>query len=350
MQCTTGGTPKRLPPICPPEWKGLLLQATHNERGETMTTPNTGALLAAGDSLTFDTPAHGKFRFVVTTTRDEWKAARRCFITATDAARLATQTEASWRAVRDEKTGATTGFSGNDATDWGHEREPAIMDYIASVDPTVEPNDRLVVCAADPRFAATPDGIASDGMVTGQAKASKKPVDPANPSRAWADQVQWEMMCCDAVEAYLAVEEHDGNGGIIGTRHAIIPADKARQAELVSIAERFLAGGPAAPLTDDEKIAAAIDTWADLKQQAAELKAKVDAAEAEVRALIGDKPGTWSTPRWTVKQSAPGITKRIDAAALRADWPDIAEKVTKTTTTRGRLNAPIPTADVADAA
>lgn len=315
-----------------------------------MSSPDSSALLAPRDALTYETPEHGRFRFVVTDTRDDWKTARRSFITATDAARLATQTEKSWQAVRDEKTGASTGFGGNSATDWGHEREPAIMAYIAEVDATVEPNDRLVVCPTDDRFAATPDGTATDGMVTGQAKASNKPVDPARPSRAWSDQIQWELMCADAEEAILAVEEHDGSGNIIGTRHAIIPADRARQAELVAIVERFLDGGPAVPLTEDERIAAAIDRWAELKREAAELDVRLKAAESDMRALIGDGAGEWSSSRWSVKIGNPGTSRRIDADALRADYPEIAEKVTTTSITRGRISAPAPVGTADDGA
>lgn len=310
-----------------------------------MTSPDTLTPLTPSDYLTLEAPDHGRFHFVVTSTRDEWKAARRCFITATDAARLATLTETSWAAVRAEKTGEGNGFSGNAATDWGHDREPAIMAYIAGVDATIAPNDRLIVCGRDPRFAATPDGIATDGMTTGQAKASKKPVDPAKPSRMWADQVQWELMCANAVEAILAVEEHDGNGNIIGTRHAIIAADKKRQGELVEIAERFLSGGPAVPLTKDEALTAAIDEWAELKQKADDLAALAKDAEKTVRELIGDNAGEWSTSRWVVKQTMPGTSRRIDADALRADFPEIAEKVTKVGTTKGKLYAPAPVAD-----
>lgn len=285
------------------------------------------------------TPPHGRFHIIDTTTEAEWKAARRLHITATDAARLATLRPSEWRRIRQEKAG-DAGFGGNRSTDWGHAREPHIIDYCRSIDPTIEPNHHLIVSSADARWAATPDAISDDGLVTAQAKTSNHDLDPANPGQRYYDQCQWEMLVTGAQECIFAVEEHDGMTEIIGTRHAILPRDPARQAELVAIAERFLGDGPAVAQTHDEQISEAIDRWASLKELEKQIKADIKAASDDLHALIGTDAGAWSSGTWQVKQTASTTTTRIDTKAIKADFPEIAEKCSVTAVTPGKLLSP----------
>ena len=288
------------------------------------------------------TPPHGQFHIVVTDNEADWHHARTFVVTATDAARLATLNQNEWNRVRAEKAGEVAPFGGNAATEWGHEREPAIMAHIATIDPTVKPNDRLCIKADDHRFGATPDGFNDGGDATGQAKTSNRPLDPHNPGRRYFDQIQWELLVTGAACCYLAIEEHDGHGNIIGTRTAVHWADTTRQAELVAIAERFLAGGPAIPVTTDDTIAAAIDDWAEAKEKEKAAMQHADAMANRVRALIGDEKGEWSSGAYVVKRAAPTVKKNIDAKALRSMYGSIAEQVTKETTVAGALSSPKP--------
>lgn len=291
---------------------------------------------------TFDTitPPHGRFHIIDTTTEDDWKTARRGYITATDIARLATMNQREWDRVRAEKDGKTPGFHGNAFTNWGHAREPHIIDYCRTLDPTLEANSRLLVSKDDPRWAATPDAITTDGLVTAQAKTSNHDLDPANPSQRYYDQCQWEMHVTGAHECIFAAEEHDGMQEIIGTRHAIIARDQHRIDELVTVAERFLDGGPAVAAATDDDIAEAINRWADLKQREKQLKDEIKSAQDDLRSLIGSNPGAWSSGTWQVKQTAPTTTTRIDTKAIKADFPEIAEKCSVTAVTPGKLLSP----------
>lgn len=286
-------------------------------------------------------PEHGRFSIIHTESREEWLAARQAHITATEVATLAALRPADWDRLRREKAGEAPAFKGNAATDWGHDREPFILDFIAQeVDPTVRPNDQLVVSIADPRFAGTPDGISGDGRVIAEAKTSGSPMAPEDRPQQYEDQIQWNLLVTGADVAILAVEEHHDREEIVGIRTAEVWPDPERQAFLVGVAERFLSGGDAVPATDDAVLASAIDEWAALKEQEKRLKAALKEREAALRDLIGDGAGTWSSPTWQVKQTAATSRERIDVKAVAADFPEVAEKCTVTSITRGRLLAP----------
>jgi predicted phage-related endonuclease len=70
-----------------------------------------------------------------------------------------------------------------------------------------------------------------------------------------------------------------------------------------------------------------VQTWRELDKQAKELQAKADTAKAAVLALMGDAE-IGETEGGIVKVSK-SEQKRIDADALRANFPDIAKQVTK---------------------
>lgn len=286
------------------------------------------------------TALHGKYKIVNTATRDEWHLWRNKpdIVTASQIARLATLTPASWEAVRREKDGGVS-FGGNGHTDWGHTREASIINFlIEEADPLLEANDKLLLSIDNPAYAATPDAVDPlTGESTGQAKTTNKPLDPAHPGRLYADQVQWEIMVCQAKGAWLAAEEHDGNGTIIGTRYAYIEANPERQAELRTIADRFLAGEDPVERTKDQKIADAIDRYSALKDEEKELRDRLKEADEELKELgVASDQGEWSSGRYYVKRGEPTVRTSIDSEALEADYPEIFEKVKKTTVIKGR--------------
>ncbi|MDO5730819.1 YqaJ viral recombinase family protein [Corynebacterium sphenisci] len=293
------------------------------------------------DAFEVTTPDHGRFSIVHTTSRQEWKAARRAHLTATEVAMLAALRPADWERLRREKAGEEPGFGGNAATDWGHEREPHIIAHLAeNADPTLRANDQLVVSLADPRFAGTPDAISEDGRTLGEAKTSNHPLAPEDRPQRYEDQAQWNLLVTGAQALVIGIEEHDDQQEIIGTRMGWIWPDPQRQAELIAIAERFLAGGNPVPATDDERLSEAIDEYSALRDMEKRIKAALKEKEPPLRELIGPDEGRWASRTWQIRQTAPTTTTRVDAKAVAADFPEVAEKCAVTSVTRGKLLAP----------
>lgn len=279
-----------------------------------------------------------KFRVIETKTREEWLELRRHYITATDIARLATLNQAEWDRVRAEKNGEI-GFTGNDATEWGNQREPHIVEWLqANVDPTLQANDQLCVNLTRPYMAATPDTISIDGKVSVQIKTSNKPLAPIDAPQKYIDQCLWEKATLEAETMSLAIEEHKNMTEIVGTLCDEVPDNPERLAFLIEVAERFLAGGPAVEETEEDELSAAIEEWGKLKDAENELKGKIADARKRVESLIGKKPGKWSAGGYVVALSKPIVRNTIDTNAVKADFPEIAEKCTVSKTQNGILS------------
>ena len=299
------------------------------------------------------TPGHGKFHMVAITPTDgvdvadaeaveadrkqQWLQARRNYITATDVARLASLNQEEWDRVRAEKNGEP-GFQGNKYTEFGLAREPHIIEWMqAEVDPSLQPNDMLCVSINRDWMAATPDAISPDGQVIAQVKTSTKPMAPADAPQRYIDQCLWERAVTGAETQYLAVEENRDLTEIVGTLCEETSPDDQRLAFLIETAERFRAGGPAVVQSEDEQLQQAVNAYGDAKDA---LKAAQEAeknARKVLEGLIGSEPGKWSTDRFTVTRSKASTTHRIDSKALKADFPEVAEKCTVTAMSPGRL-------------
>src|SRR5699024_12057363 len=96
-------------------------------------------------------------RLLERTSRDDWLAQRRDYITATDVAYLYTS-PAKWAAIRAEKNGDVSDRRSSPGMQWGIDRDAALVRYAQTVDCSIEPIDRVCVHPGSP-WAADPGGL-----------------------------------------------------------------------------------------------------------------------------------------------------------------------------------------------
>ena len=242
------------------------------------------------------------FTYSVDSTDEEaWHAARahtddgQIVVTASEVAMLASGGTSVWASLRAEKAGAKSRWTGNEYTVWGHQREPDIAASMTALYPQLSHNSRLVIQDADPRWRATPDMIATIGSLLCQIKTALwrgEKWDRADVPKSYVDQMQWEMFVTDTDVNLLAVEFYDelDTGGFVPhflfeDPHVIaIERDDDRIAELVAIAEQFLAMGE----PDTLDIFLADYARADAREKAA--KAEKDEARKLIAKEIADRP------------------------------------------------------------
>ncbi|WGW12712.1 YqaJ viral recombinase family protein [Saxibacter everestensis] len=213
--------------------------------------------------------------------RDAWLAARRKGLTATDVARLASGGAGVWAAVRAEKAGQET-FTGNVYTAHGQAREPIIAKHVEAVW-NVPPNDQLVRMVERPEFLATPDGIGDRAIA--EIKTTKTDWPAEDIPRKYIDQVQWQLMVTGKDQCVFAWEPHENFiPTVMEPRVVLIGRDGTRMAELVEVAERFLAQESETSEWDD-----LIAEYATKKDIADTATADLDEVKARIRGRIGDR-------------------------------------------------------------
>ena len=138
------------------------------------------------------------------TDRVAWIRARSRGVTATDAAKLASDAAVE-QVVRDKVLG--TGFTGNAYTDHGRAREPEIAKWAAREHGIVS-SQHLFHASGQPRHLATPDGLAErDGsLVLAEIKTTRK-AWPSIP-RAYLRQVWWQQYVLGADRTLVIWEQH----------------------------------------------------------------------------------------------------------------------------------------------
>lgn len=294
------------------------------------------------------------FTFSVDSTDEEaWHAARsrtddgEIVVTASEVAALASGGTSTWANLRAEKAGGKRRWGGNEYTEWGHEREPVIAEAVRAIYPLLQANTRLVINYDDPRWRATPDMIGESGDVLSQIKtalyAGEKWTAQDIPKR-YVDQCLWELHVTGAHVNLLAVEYYDRleDGVFVPTflfedPHIIpIERDDARIAELVAVAEQFVAMGE----PDTLDLYLADYARADAREKAA--KAEKEEARKLIAKEIAERPsGKYVSDLGSVTQGA-DTTKtvtvlneeRLKEKAPKT-WARYVEEQTKTT--KGRL-------------
>lgn len=264
------------------------------------------------------------YRIIHTNSQEEWLEERRSFVTASEIGQLAQRNQTYWdQLAREKATGERKEFK-TKYTEWGHEREPVIIEWVQNeADPLIVGNDQLYVSTRWPKYAATPDGIRMDGAVTCQVKTSATPMSEDTIPQHYYDQVQWELMVVGAEYCIFAVEQHE-NFEVVDTWYTKILADPERQAELRTIAERFLDGGFAVDGTEDEVIAAALDEWAEAEEHVREAKARALEAKEWFQQLIQDSEETkFASTRFQVTRIPASTRRMLDTKQLKTDHPDV---------------------------
>lgn len=189
------------------------------------------------------------------TEREKWLAERRAGVTATEVRDLASG-KLRVQDLIDLKLGRKTDtFTGNAYTEWGKQREPVIAEGLRGLG--FEPESRVFHHPENSRHLASPDGIQvtwDEALWASEIKTSGKPLLPittaAFKASGYGDQVQWVMHVLGAVRCLIVVEQRLFVEGAregepvfeAGEKDtAWIDRDEARIAELVRIADDFLA-------------------------------------------------------------------------------------------------------------
>ena len=269
--------------------------------------------------------------------REEWLEARRAYVTATDVARLAHGGPAMWSAIRAEKVDGPAARFSTPYTEWGIEREPHIIGLLTFLH-DIDPNDRVYVLDGTV-WAATPDGISP--TMTAEVKTSVRGLgDDAESLRAtptgrkYFDQVQWAMLAADRPECAFAWELNDQfTPGPI--TDFIIPRDEDRIAELVEVAERFLAycdEGEEATTGYDDLIA----EYLAAKAIEDEAKARTAAVLDQIRERAGDQDVKVANAHASISYVLPKPRATFDAAAFKTAHPDLHKQFVKTTPAASR--------------
>jgi YqaJ-like viral recombinase domain len=137
--------------------------------------------------------------------RVAWLKARSAGVTATDVARLSSQT-ALKLVAREKLFGGS--FSGNAYTDHGKSREPEIAGWVERVY-RIAPSDALFHADGEDRHLATPDGIGRrDGaLVLSEIKTTSKAW--RSIPRSYLRQVWWQQYVLGAERTLVVWEQHE---------------------------------------------------------------------------------------------------------------------------------------------
>ncbi|GLK15805.1 MULTISPECIES: YqaJ viral recombinase family protein [Herbiconiux] len=150
-------------------------------------------------------PPHLARLVAASTDRVAWLRARSRGVTATDAARLAS--DAAVRAVAWEKFNGS-GFGGNAFTDHGRAREPEIAAWVLQ-EHLIEPSVALFHAARERRHLATPDGIRvtpEGSLELAEIKTTSKPW--TRIPRSYLRQVWWQQYVLGAERTLVVWEQH----------------------------------------------------------------------------------------------------------------------------------------------
>ena len=254
--------------------------------------------------------------------RDDWLAQRRDYVTATDVARLYTSA-AEWRKVRAEKDGTADELRTSPEMQWGLDREAKLIEYAQTIEPSIRPNDQVCVHPDGP-WAATPDGIGDDvvcevktGSVSGLASARRR----------HEAQMQWQMWVTGTAGCLYVTEvrEQDEMGFTPGERtHEWVDRDEDQIAELLDVAERFLAGDDVSEL--DVLIASVVD----IKAERDKVLDRLAEAEDALRDHIGDRDFTHDGPFGRVSLTLPKPRVTFDQKRFQAENPTVYSEFTRT--------------------
>lgn len=204
--------------------------------------------------------------------------------------------------------------------------------------------DALLECKTAGAYSAWRWGESQERLIV-----SGQPTPPAEMPLEYLAQIQWYMGITGCQTAYVAV--------LIGGQDFRIYRVERDEEIITAMYEKanifwncVLAKTPPAPVTADEAAktwpqdngesieadndtAAAFGELITMKAQAKELAEQIAEKEDRIKMVIGENTmltlGGQKIATWKA-----GSRNTIDSKALRAEMPDIAEKYTKTSTTR----------------
>lgn len=265
--------------------------------------------------------------------REQWMLARGEGVTASEVRQIATGGRATWRRILEQKLNGNK-FRGNRHTRRGHEREPLLIEFAATLEPC-QANHALLGAATNPLHRATPDGISDDFGV--EVKSHAHGWTRTDIPAEHYDQMQWGMHVT-GFNRWLYIWEvldEDGYAPLEDPAHVWVARDEKRIAELTKAADAFIAwreaGAPAlADVPDD--VDDALAEWAAAKAEKAAAAKREKAAEGRIREFIKTIPhaetegakraGTQCGFNLVVSK-----TVDIDMDRLEAEDPELAKSL-----------------------
>lgn len=286
------------------------------------------------------------FRLLENHGTDEWLEQRKHYITATDMAKIRSGSDKAFRTLWNEKRSESS-FRGNKYTEWGHEREPIIAEWVRTQLPEMRHNTSLVVSDEHPKFACTPDMLSEAGA-TVQIKTIMEKNDwkPGRVKSDYAAQREWELIVLGKDEGMFAVETYRETATGFEPRELRLEPYKSNpklRKKLLDIAERFLSYEPseieeyAGDAGLEFIVALAKDKTseiADLEKRLRELKAERDGYFDLIVAELGESPRQVRFENAIVEVTRSKPSERFDRKAFKADYPELEEKYTITGTSK----------------
>lgn len=263
---------------------------------------------------------------------EDWLEARKQYFTATMMADLATGGAGAREKVYRDRHGLSEPFAGNSYTQWGHEREPLLVEWAReNVDSRLVHSTDLYVSTEIEDAACTPDAVGTheDGTVAvlAEAKTTKnmwwKREDV--PDRyLW--QIQWQLLVTGAEACVLVFEYHE-DFVPQGVDYFVIRPDKEMQERLLALLARqkdFEAEHIEATLPDF--FADRVRELSKLKEQARELE---DELKAEIREFTGGEDFSYSDDDVQVTLSTPKPSARFQTSEFKKAEPELYKRFVK---------------------
>jgi len=269
--------------------------------------------------------------------REEWLAARRQGVTATEIRDLYLKKTTIQKLVRRKLGLDVDSFNGNVFTEWGNLREPIIAEVVEKRY-GIHAESRVFRAADEPRFLASPDGVGvnfDEELQISEIKTGGMDLAPwlgAYVDKGYGIQQQWGMRVVGARRSLFAWElrEVGAEGEFYSGRlqFAWVERDDALIEKLEKLARRFLAAldeaiaeGTPVPEPIDEEL----DTHAVNYLRAMDLERQAKALKAPAwQALLAAKRSQVSAlARVTYSEPEPVEVEEIDYDRARTQGNDV---------------------------
>lgn len=281
------------------------------------------------------------FRILENKGREDWLQQRKPYVTATEAASIASGSDAAFSRLWESKR-SDSSFGGTAAMKWGNEREPIIADEVRKTYTHLEHNERLIVREGT-KWAATPDMLSPEPheLMTCQIKTVRadkawETIDdlPLNYRR----QAEWEMMVAGADSCVFAWESYtvDEDGEFIPgeLRIGVLHSDSKMREKLIKASEAFVEYTPAdiEQVNDFEVDALISDLLVihnkknHLRSDLKHLGEKESGVHSKLIELLGESPRRVMGAEGLIEVRSGRESERFDRAAFAKQYPDLESK------------------------
>lgn len=265
-----------------------------------------------------------------------WYEARTLVVTASEVATLIRGGAGAWSALRAEKNGTRRTFQ-NRAMTHGVEREPIIAEFGRTTLGLI-PSSALLIDPDRPLYGATPDAITVDGSMIGEYKTTIHDwADWSEVPARYRDQMLWQMFVTGARTGKLLFEPHDDYIPLYPFPKVFdLEYDEDRVAELVAVADQFLASGGEFD-ADDAILDSLLTARVEAKEVADKAADEVARLDELIRDQVDNQPTRFEGSLGNLTLSADSTSERFDSKAFEKADPDTYQKFVKSVPVKGRL-------------